>query len=148
MSSIGPDRLRDRAGVARVVLAGAFLLLLGAFFRAQILGHEEYRLKAEQNRLRQVPLLAPRGAILDRNGEIIADNIPGYTVKLFAGQEDSLRAVLSRIAQLVPVDSGGIETIVGMTDASMTRSASMPRMRSRASTTAAASVPMRQVPTG
>jgi penicillin-binding protein 2 len=112
MSSIGPDRLRDRAGVARVVLAGAFLLLLSAFFRAQILGHEEYRLKAEQNRLRQVPLLAPRGAILDRNGEIIADNIPGYTVKLFAGREDSLRAVLSRIARLVPVDSSGIETIV------------------------------------
>jgi len=112
MSSIGPERLRDRAGIARVVLAGAFLLLLSAFFRAQILGHEEYRLKAEQNRLRQVPLLAPRGAILDRNGEIIADNIPGYTVKLFAGREDSLRAVLSRIGRLVPLDSGSIETIV------------------------------------
>jgi len=112
MSSIGPDRLRDRAGAARLVLAGAFLLLLSAFFRAQILGYEVYRLKAEQNRLRQVPLLAPRGAILDRNGEIIADNIPGYTVKLFAGREDSLRAVLSRMSAMVSLDSAATEAIV------------------------------------
>jgi penicillin-binding protein 2 len=112
MSSVGPDRLRDRAGAARLVLAGAFLLLLSAFFRAQILGYEVYRLKAEQNRLRQVPLLAPRGAILDRNGEIIADNIPGYTVKLFAGREDSLRAVLSRMSAMVSLDSAATEAIV------------------------------------
>ncbi len=113
MSSVSPDRLRDRAGTTRLVLAGVFLLLLSAFFRAQILGHEAYRLKAEQNRLRQVPLLAPRGAILDRNGELIADNIPGYTVKLFALREDSLRAVLGRVATLVALDSSDVDAIVG-----------------------------------
>ncbi|MGH7560063.1 MAG: penicillin-binding protein 2 [Gemmatimonadales bacterium] len=112
MSALTPDRLRDRAATARAVLAAVFLLLAGAFFRAQILGHEVYRLKAEQNRLRQVPLLAPRGAILDRNGEVIADNVPGYTVKLFAASEDSLRAVLARVAGLVPMDSGVVEGII------------------------------------
>ncbi len=105
MSEFHSHRLEHRATQARAVLALAFLVLLGAFFRAQVLEHERFRLRAESNRLREIPLAAPRGALLDRHGEVIADNIPGYTVRILAVSADSLRAVLDRIAALVPVDS-------------------------------------------
>lgn len=96
----------------RAVLVASFLLLAAAFFRAQVVEVSGYRLQSQKNRLRQVPLLAPRGEILDREGRVIADNVPGYTVKLFAPSADSLRAVLARLGALVPVDSGLTETIV------------------------------------
>jgi len=98
--------------VARWVLAVAFLILGGAFFKVQVLQHEKYQLKAETNRLRPVPLTPPRGTILDRNGHVIAENLPGYTVKLLAPNADSLRSVLSRLATVVPIDSGQVDEII------------------------------------
>ena len=79
-----------------------FLVLLGAFFRTQVLRNSEYALKSESNRLREVPLPAPRGIIYDRNDQIIAENVPGYSVKLLASSTDSLLAVLGH-RQLVDV---------------------------------------------
>ena len=112
MNALTGERLRGRTAQAQLVLGTVFLLLLGAFFRAQVLEVKDYRLQSEKNRLRQVPLLAPRGAILDRNGGVIAENVPGYTVKLFAPSTDSLRAVLGRLAAVAPLDSAEARTIV------------------------------------
>jgi penicillin-binding protein 2 len=109
---VSSERLRDRTSTAQRILVAVFALLLLAFFRAQVLGVHDYRLQSEKNRLRQVPLLAPRGPILDRHGLVIADNVPGYTVKLFAPSADSLRAVLDRLATLVPVDSSDLRAIL------------------------------------
>jgi len=107
-----PLELQHRMSVARWVLAVAFLILGGAFFKVQVLQHEKYQLKAETNRLRPVPLTPPRGTILDRNGHVIAENLPGYTVKLLAPNADSLRSVLSRLATVVPIDSGQVDEII------------------------------------
>ena len=112
MNGLSADRLRDRSATAQLVLGVVFLLLIAAFFRAQVLDVQDYRMQSEKNRLRQVPLLAPRGAIFDRNNAIIAENVPGYTVKLFAPSPDSLRAVLGRLGGLVPLDSSETRTIV------------------------------------
>src|SRR5687767_15903193 len=111
------DGIRDQlvTGVqtsALPILAVTFLLLSGAFYCAQVMGYKDYRLQSEKNRLRQVPLLAPRGAIYDRNGESIAENEPGYTIKLFAPSTDSLRAVLSRLSAIVPLDSAAVRGIL------------------------------------
>jgi penicillin-binding protein 2 len=91
--------------VARWVLVGAFLVLSGAFFRTQIIQHDKFQLKAETNRLRPIPLTPPRGAILDRRGRVIAENVPGYSVKLLTPSRDSLKAVLARVARYVPLDT-------------------------------------------
>jgi penicillin-binding protein 2 len=112
MNDLSSERLRHRAQQSLAVLGVAFVLLLSAFFRAQVVNYQDYRLQSEKNRLRQVPMLAPRGAILDRNGIAIADNVPGYTVKLFAPSVDSMRAVLGRLRAVVEVDSGDAELIL------------------------------------
>ena len=112
MKVFDPLELQHRMSVARWVLAGAFLILGGAFFKVQVLQHDKYQLKAETNRLRPVPLTPPRGTILDRNGHVIAENLPGYTVKLLAPNADSLRSVLRRLATVVPIDSGQVDEII------------------------------------
>jgi penicillin-binding protein 2 len=105
VSGFDSYRVRERADVARLVLVGAFLLLSGAFFRTQIIQHDKFQLKAETNRLRPIALTPPRGAILDRRGRIIAENVPGYSVKLLASGKDSLLAVLARVGRYVPFDT-------------------------------------------
>jgi penicillin-binding protein 2 len=101
-----------RAAVARNALAVVFLGLAGAFFRLQVLQHDRYRLKSESNRLRPVPLTAPRGLILDRHGAVIAENVPGYSVSLLANNQDSLRATLVRMAPVLPLDAEAVERVV------------------------------------
>jgi penicillin-binding protein 2 len=112
MTGFDTYRVRERAEIARMVLIGAFLVLAGAFFRTQVLQHEKFQLKAETNRLRPISLTPPRGSILDRNGRVIAENVPGYSVKLLATSVDSLRASLAQVRRYVPLDSVQIGDIV------------------------------------
>jgi penicillin-binding protein 2 len=112
MSMVQSFRLRERADRARLVLGLAFLVLVGTFFKVQALESDRFRSSAERNRLRAVPLAAPRGMILDRNGLVIAENVPGYAVKLLATSSDSLRAVLGRLSAYVPVDSATTERVI------------------------------------
>ena len=99
MSSFHPYLLDRRVGMARLVVWFVLALLVLWFFRTQILGHGKYQLQSETNRLRPIPLPAPRGLIYDRNGRVLAENVPGYTVSLLPGPEPVLRATLARIAR-------------------------------------------------
>ncbi|HET7379676.1 MAG TPA: penicillin-binding protein 2 [Gaiellales bacterium] len=113
MSSFHQHLLERRLRLARAVVWVALAALVIVFFRTQILEHSKYQLQSETNRLRPIPLPAPRGIITDRNGKILAENVPGYTVSLLpATNEDSLRAMLHRLAPLVKLDSGGIERVL------------------------------------
>src|SRR6266513_2864159 len=109
MSSFHPHLLDRRLRVARAVVWAVMGLIVAVFFRTQILEHGKYRLQSELNRLRPIPLPAPRGLIMDRNGKVLAENVPGYTVSLLPGDEDSLRAELRRLAPLIKLD----ETEIG-----------------------------------
>ncbi len=93
-------------------LAAAFVLLLGAFFRTQVLENSQYVLQSETNRLREVPLPAPRAIIYDRNGRVIAENVPGYSVSVLAPTADSLRAMLRRLGETIPLSADQIELAV------------------------------------
>src|SRR5207245_4930327 len=94
MSSFHPHLLDRRLRVACAVVWGVIGIMVAVFFRTQILEHGKYRLQSEQNRLRPIPLPGPRGMIMDRNGRILAENVPGYNVSLLAVVAESLSATL------------------------------------------------------
>ncbi|MEJ2202841.1 MAG: penicillin-binding protein 2 [Gemmatimonadota bacterium] len=96
-----PHARRTRAQGALIILSVFIALLVGAFFRIQILRSSTWTLRADSNRLRQLPVTAPRGTIKDRNGEVMADNVPGYAITLLPGPPDSLRATLERMSRYV-----------------------------------------------
>ncbi len=113
MSSFHPHLLERRLRVTRGVVWGTVAALVIVFFRTQILEHSKYQLQSETNRLRPIPLPAPRGLITDRNGKILAENVTGYTVALLpAADQDLLRATLRRLAPIVKLDSFAIERVL------------------------------------
>jgi penicillin-binding protein 2 len=69
-----------RLTAVQYVLLVMFLVLGYGLWRLQVSGSDYYTSLAERNRIRKVPILAPRGKIVDREGRIIVDNYPSFTV--------------------------------------------------------------------
>ena len=62
------------------------LILLLRYFQLQILGYDQYSKKANTNRIRKITTSAPRGLILDRNRQILVDNLPTYILNTIPGE--------------------------------------------------------------
>jgi penicillin-binding protein 2 len=107
-----PFQLDRRLRIVRWMVWLAFVVLLVAFFRTQILGHGAFQLQSEHNRLKPITLPAPRGLLLDRNGKVIAENIPGYTIALLPDDTAKLRATLHKIAPIVHLDSEDVARVL------------------------------------
>jgi len=107
-----PHLRRTRALAAQAALFLFMGILAAAFFRMQVLGSTVWRLKAESNRLRQLPVPAPRGTIYDRNGKVLADNVPGYAITLLPEPLDSVRATLHRMRKYVDLSDERIDRVI------------------------------------
>ena len=110
--SFHPNDIVRRGRVASVLVSGVLVFLMGGFFRSQVLNHAKYDLQSKTNRLRELPLPAPRGIIFDRNNKVIADNVIGYSVSVLAMKEDTLRAVLQRLTGTISITPAQIELAV------------------------------------
>jgi penicillin-binding protein 2 len=108
-----PHLRRSRALAVQLALFAVMGLLASAFFRLQVLRSTVWTLKAESNRLRQLPVPAPRGTIYDREGRVLADNVPGYAITLLPGPLDSMRATLERMKAYVDLPEDRIDRLVG-----------------------------------
>src|SRR6516165_8894730 len=87
-----------RLTAVQYVLLAIFLLLAFGLWRLQVARSDYYTSLAEQNRIKQVPILAPRGKLLDREGRIIVDNYPSFSVLLLRDQNRNLDADADKIA--------------------------------------------------
>jgi len=101
----GVTEKRDRARRVRVVVVILVGVLLAQFFRLQVVGQEQYELRSQANRLRAIPVPAPRGAIYDRDGRLVAENVPGYAVSLLPSPVDTIREELRRLSGYLSLDS-------------------------------------------
>ncbi len=92
-----------RLGFAGFVVLAAFSVLLARFVWLQVLQHDAYRAKADENRISVVPLSPSRGLILDRNGEVLARNYLAYTLEIFPAQVANLQATIAQLAEYVDI---------------------------------------------
>jgi penicillin-binding protein 2 len=76
------ELLRWRINFIGYLIVAAVLVLILGFWNVQIVQVSYYQQRAEQNRVREIPLVAPRGRIYDREHRILADNRPSYDVVL------------------------------------------------------------------
>jgi penicillin-binding protein 2 len=102
-------RVRRSRG-ARLVVFVSIIYLFTALVRLQVVEGEQYALTAKNNRLRELPVPAPRGTIYDRHGRVVAENIPGYSIQLMPSHADSMAAQIERL-----------KPILGLTDAEVER---------------------------
>src|SRR5687768_17791506 len=110
--SFHPNDVARRARTASLVAVGLVGMLLAAFFRTQVLDRARYALQSEENRLREVPLPAPRGIIYDRRGQVIAENLPGYSVSILSQSEKALRETLAKLAGTISLAPEQVERAV------------------------------------
>ena len=75
-----------------------FLVLGYGLWSLQVRQRGEFQTRADQNRIKRVPLLAPRGKILDRDGTLIVDNYPSFSALLLRDQVRDLNADAQKIA--------------------------------------------------
>jgi penicillin-binding protein 2 len=71
-----------RLAVVSYVIVGMIGVLLIGFWKLQVIDSDKYSQWAERNRVRSIPVIAPRGRMLDRDGRVLVDNYPSFSVLL------------------------------------------------------------------
>jgi len=71
-----------RLAMASYVIVGMIGVLLLGFWKLQVIDSDKYSTLAERNRVREIPIIAPRGRMLDRDGRVLVDNRPSFSVLL------------------------------------------------------------------
>ncbi len=104
-------------------VAVVFIGLLAGYWHLQIGQHQELLEQAEHNRIRDLPIIAPRGRILDRNGRVLVDNFPSFTILLNRDDASRLSAAhLDKIAKALDLDPKDVRDLIK-------RSARLPRFQ-------------------
>jgi penicillin-binding protein 2 len=79
-------------------IVGLIGLLLFGFWNLQVIQTTHYKDLAERNRIRSIPIIAPRGSILDRSGRVLVDNYPSFSVLLLRDDPKIMEPLLPEIA--------------------------------------------------
>jgi len=103
-NDLGPNGRAEKVSAgklhaAQYIVAFILIILITGLWRLQVLGADNFRALAEANRIRKVPILAPRGRLFDREGRLLVDNYPSVSCYLLREQVKDLDADLPLIAQ-------------------------------------------------
>ena len=108
------DHLREtqlfnqRAVTFVVICAFLILAIIARLIYLQILNHDHYTTLSKNNRLHIVPIAPTRGLIYDRNGVVLAQNLPAYVLKVIPEQVDNMDETLTRLGELVQISDNDI----------------------------------------
>jgi penicillin-binding protein 2 len=101
--------LRRRFILSSLIVAGIFFVLALRLWYLQILGVDHYRALSERNRIRYVSIDAPRGTIFDRNGALLVDNRPAFTVSALHQEIDDREVLFQSLGKLLEIDEEQLE---------------------------------------
>ena len=109
-----------RLAVIQYAIAAIMVVLVLGLWRLQVVGGQNYHALAEANRIRKVPILAPRGKLFDRDNRLIVDNYPSVSCFLVREQGHD-------IASDLPLISRGLHMSVDQIDAILKRYRTAPK---------------------
>ena len=89
---------QGRLAVAAYIIVGMIGVLLLGFWKLQVIDADKYSSMAERNRVRYIPVIAPRGRMLDRDGRVLVDNRPAFSVLLLRDEPALVEKYLPGIA--------------------------------------------------
>ena len=118
MSSTNPKdegfNLELRMYLIQYLVLAVFIALGIRFYVLQVARHEDYQARAENNRIRDIPIPAPRGAILDRYENVLVDNSSAFNVVVIPEDISSKEDTINALVENVNVDRG--ELLVALND--------------------------------
>ena len=114
-TTLMPDDRRSltlRLSVLQYTVAVLFAALAVAFWVFQIAQHEKFLEIAENNRTRRLPLPAPRGVLLDRDGKVLVENQSTFNIALIREQTKNIPEVLRALAAATGADEATMRDTV------------------------------------
>ncbi|HZZ41188.1 MAG TPA: penicillin-binding protein 2 [Acidobacteriaceae bacterium] len=101
-----------RLAAFQYAIAVVLAILVFGLWHLQVVGGQNYHAMAEANRIRKVPILAPRGKIFDREGRLIVDNYPSVSCFLVREQGHDINPDLPLIARGLHMTVDQIDAIL------------------------------------
>ena len=97
-------RLVMNRAIILLVFGGILLLvLLSRLLYLQVIAHEHFTTLSEDNRVKLQPIPPNRGLIFDRNGTLLAENLPSYRLEITPEQIDDMGATLDALEQILEI---------------------------------------------
>jgi penicillin-binding protein 2 len=98
----------NRAIIALVVSIGLLIVLLVRLFDLQVVQHTTYAVLSDQNRVHIRAAPPTRGLIYDRNGVLLAENLPSYRLEVVTERVEDLDATIAELRKLVDISDDNI----------------------------------------
>jgi len=98
-----------RLAVMVSIMLFLFCLLVYRYYNLQIVNYLEYATQSEHNRVHVEPIAPTRGIIYDRNGEVLADNRPSFTLSLVVNKTMNLDATINLLRTLIDISPVDLE---------------------------------------
>ncbi len=95
-----------------VALVGIALVITAIIIRMvylQVIGHEHYSTLSQNNRVGIVPLAPTRGLVLDRNGVILAQNLPSFSLEIVAERVKDMELLIKQLAAIVEISDRDVD---------------------------------------
>src|ERR687898_225844 len=104
--------LTIRLVVLQVGFAVVFTILAFSFWYFQVVQHEKFKELAENNHQRTIPLRAPRGVMLDRNGAVLVENRSSFTISIVREQTRDIENTITMLSEVAGLDQKEVREIV------------------------------------
>ncbi|HSX19902.1 MAG TPA: penicillin-binding protein 2 [Gammaproteobacteria bacterium] len=104
------NQLYINRSIAALIVVGMLLaLLLGRLFYLQIYHHATYVTLARNNQVRMISIAPTRGIIFDRNGEVLADNIPDFSLEISPNMVKDIDGLIETLSTIVNISETDIK---------------------------------------
>lgn len=103
---------RRRTVLAFVLIVLALAVLAGRFAWLQLLHYDEFHLRSEANRIKTRPIVPARGLIYDRNGRLLADNVPAYRLDAVREDVGDLEDMVTRLGELIELSEDEAQSFI------------------------------------
>ncbi|HBZ01103.1 MAG TPA: penicillin-binding protein 2, partial [candidate division Zixibacteria bacterium] len=104
------ERRKNNYHILMLAIIASLVLIAFKLFYMQILSADFYRKASEENGIRMVPILAPRGLIVDRKGEILVKSRASYSMYIVPYEVKALDEVIKRLADVLEIDPTDLRT--------------------------------------
>ena len=103
-----------RAVTAAIIVGLLTLALVGRLAHLQVLKHQHFTTLSENNRVKIVPVAPTRGLIFDRNGEVLAQNLPAYGLEVVPELVEDVDALIGELREIIEITDADEEEFLAV----------------------------------
>ena len=103
-----------RAVTAAIIVGLLTLALVGRLAHLQVLKHRHFTTLSENNRVKIVPIPPTRGLIFDRNGEVLAQNLPAYGIEVVPELVEDVDALIGELREIIEITESDEEEFLAV----------------------------------